>query len=179
MTPRSVLIFALRFTAAILVIAPLWWLAMPAYGWALLQLCGAFLKWILGVSIEAGRVEPSGVLNTGTALVYQIGGVESRLALARLVTNLAPFLALIIATPGRPLRWRTTAALGGGGLLVVLHGAYIILALRLRDTIAIHPEAATALSQFMLTLPFLLWAAAAAPWRFGAKDDSNHADQIK
>ena len=179
MTPRKVLIFALRFTAAILIVAPLWWLALPAYGWLLLQGCGAVLSWVLGLPIAAGRVESAGVLNTGSALVYQIGTVESRLALAQLVTNLAPYLALILATPGRTRRWRARAALGGGGLLLLLHAAYIILALRFREAIALHPEVTTALSQFLLTLPFLLWAAALAPWKNGAEDDSNSPDRVK
>ena len=158
---RMLVVFGAKFCLALLVLAPLWWLCLPAYGWLLVQGCGSLLKWGLGMPILAGHVDVRGILNTESLLTFYVGNREQHMKFALLVTNLPPFLALVIATP--VLRWkqRLSIAASGAAILVAGHVLYVMVALRFGNILAANSEVATAISQFFLTLPFLLWIAMA------------------
>lgn len=158
---RMLLAFGAKFCLALLVLAPLWWLCLPGYGWLLVQGCGSALKWGLGMPILAGHVEVRGILNTESLLTFYVGDHEQQMKFALLVTNLPPFLALVIATPALKWKRRITIAATGAPLLVAGHGLYVVVALRFGGVLAANSEVATAISQLFLTLPFGLWIAMA------------------
>jgi hypothetical protein len=153
--------FGAKFGLALLVLAPLWWLCLPAYGWLLVQGCGTVLKWGLGMPILAGHVDVRGILNTESLLTFYVGDREQHMKIALLVTNLPPFLALVIATPAIAWKRRVTVAATGALLLLASHGIYVVLALRFGELLAANSDVATAISQLFLTLPFALWIALA------------------
>lgn len=161
---RMLLSFGAKFCLALMVLAPLWWLCLPAYGWLLLQGCGGVLKGLAGMPILAGRVEVQGILNTESLLAFYVGDRERVMKFALLVTNLPPFIALVIATPALAWPRRLRIALCGTAILVAGHALYIVVALRFGALLADNGELSTALSQFFLTLPFVLWIALAY-WR--------------
>lgn len=156
---RMLMTFFAKFCVALLVLAPLWWLCLPAYGWLLVQVCGTVLKWGLGMPILAGHVEVHGILNTESLLIFLVGERDRSMQFALLITNLPPFLALVIATPAMAWSRRVTSALAGAAILVAGHAFYVVIALRFGVALAENSEVATAISQFFLTLPFGLWIA--------------------
>lgn len=149
--------FGAKFGLALILLAPLWWLCLPFYGWLLIQTCGSVLRGIFGLGIVAGYVQVQGILNTESLLVFHVGERALTMKFALLVTNLPPFLALIVATPCLDWRQRLRVFLEGSAILVAVHFAYVVIALRFADVLANHDAVATAMSQFLLTLPFLLW----------------------
>lgn len=161
---RMLAVFGAKFCAAMLVLAPLWWLCLPGYGWLLVQGCGTLLKDIAGMPITAAHVNVQGILNTESQLVFYIGDRERLMKFALLVTNLPPFIALVVATSTLSIRRKLAIALTGTALLVMVHAAYIMIALRFGALLAANGEISTAMSQFFLTLPFVLWIAMAY-WR--------------
>lgn len=170
MTPtlpwRTLFAFGAKFGLALFVLAPLWWLCLPGYGWLLVQGCGSVLRWGLRLPILAGHVDVRGILNTESLLTFYVGDREQQMKFALLVTNLPPFLALVVATPALAWKRRLAIAVVGTAILVAGHALYVVVALRFGDFLTAHSEVATAISQFFLTLPFLLWIAMAY-WRKG------------
>lgn len=154
---RMLAIFGAKFCAAMVVLAPLWWLCLPGYGWLLVQGCGALLKNFAGMPVTAAHVQVQGILNTESQLVFYIGDRERLMKFALLVTNLPPFIALVMATSTLSFRRKITITLAGTALLVAVHAIYIMIALRFGALLAANGEISTAMSQFFLTLPFLLW----------------------
>lgn len=179
MTPRTptrtIALFALKFCVFLAVLAPLWWWLIPAYGWLLVQGCGSVLKFGLGMPILAGRIEAGGILNTGSHLVFHLEERVARMEIALLVTNLPPFLALVLATPGLAWRRRGTILLAGAGILVTLHALYIVVMMRFGAPLQAAAEIPTAVSQFLLTLPFLLWIVLAW-WKRGETEKNGTVD---
>lgn len=163
---RALLAFALKFTLYLAVLAPLWWLLIPHYGWLLVQGCGSLLKFGLGMPILAGRIDPQGVLNTGSLLVFNLEGHDATMKIGVLVTNLPPYLALVLATPGLTWKRRLAVLAIGSAILMLFHAAFIIVMLRFGGQLHAAAEIPTAVSQFFLTLPFLLWIVLAY-WKSG------------
>lgn len=149
--------FCRTFLELTIILSVLWWLLMPHYGFALAQLSGGVLLNGLGVPVEAARIEPGGILNTESVLVIVLEGHDLKFPIALLITNMAPYLALVLATPGLRLFRRLFILVLGAGLLMAGHIAFIVLALFYREAIATAPNIPTAVAQFYLTLPFLLW----------------------
>lgn len=158
---RMLFAFGAKFCFALFVLAPLWWLCLPAYGWLLVQGCGSVLKWAFGMPILAGHVDVRGILNTESLLTFYVGDREQHMKFALLVTNLPSFLALVVATPALKWKRRLAIAATGAAILVAGHALYVMVALRFGEFLAANSEVATAISQFFLTLPFLLWIAMA------------------
>lgn len=158
---QMLITFGAKFSLVLLVLAPLWWLCLPGYGWLLVQGCGSALKWGLGMPILAGHVEVRGILNTESMLTFYVGEREQHMKFALLVTNLPPFLALVMATPALTWKRRLRIVLVGSVILVVGHALYVVVALRFGAFLVANSEVATAISQLFLTLPFGLWIAMA------------------
>lgn len=152
----TILRFGMRFCLLLAVLLPLWWWAIPLYGWTLAQGCRALLNYAAGVPVEAARIESGGLLNTGSQLVFLTGGRERAMELARLATNMPVLWALLLATPGHG-GWRRAGALAAGsGILAAAHAAFIVFAISISPS----PPGAlpAALAQFGMALPFLIWA---------------------
>ena len=150
-------LFCAKFLVFVVVLVILWWLLLPWYGQFLVQATGLPLRYVFGLSIEAGRIEPDGVLNTGTNLIFSIEGRERSMHIALLATNVPPYIALVLATAGLTWKRRARILLYGCGILCAFHALFIIIALRYQDALMQVSEIPTAVAQFFLTLPFMLW----------------------
>ena len=158
---RSIVLFGVRFMLFLTLLAPLWWLLIPHYGWLLVQGCGSLLKFGLGMPILAGRIDAQGILNTGSLLIFNLEGRDSTMQIGLLVTNLPPFLALVLATPRLHWKRRLGVLAAGTGVLILSHALFIVVMLRFGTQLQAAAAIPTAVSQFLLTLPFLLWIALA------------------
>ena len=167
---RSIVWFGVKFLAFLAVLAPLWWLLIPAYGWLLVQGCGSILKFGLGMPILAGRIDAQGILNTGSLLIFNLEDRDASMKIGVLVTNLPPFLALVLATPRLAWRRRFAVLTGGSAFLMLFHGLFILVMLRFGGQLQHVAEIPTAVSQFFLTMPFLLWIVLAY-WQRGVGRD--------
>lgn len=157
---RSILLFALKFLVCVGLLVVLWWLFLPYYGFFLAQSTGATLRWGFQIPIEYARIELGGLLNTESHLVFGLSGAEAghprQMSIALLVTNVPPYWALVLATAGLAWRRRLRVLLVGTAILVAGHYAFIVVAFRF-GAILQASELLTAVAQFYLTLPFLLW----------------------
>jgi len=153
-------LFALKFLCIVAVLLMAWWSIQPAYITVIGQVAGLGLR-LGGLSLEAMRVEvdASSVLNTETTLVYVSEGVDKRLAVAYLVANIPPFIALVLASPGLGWKRRGRAIAAGVAILAASHIAYLVLAFGFARQIQQAPELPTAFGFFILTMPFILWIA--------------------
>lgn len=158
---RRLLWFAVRVLLAIPVCLVLWWLALPAYAWAIGQVAAVFLRFPGGYVIDGVTVDPIGILNTGTMLGFQLGNRNPSLPIAQLVSNIATYAALVLATSGITLKRRAAIAALGFALLAAGHVAYLVLAFAFSNTMAQNPVVPTAIAQAFITLPFVLWIALA------------------
>lgn len=159
-TPKergSVLLFCLKFVVFVTALVVLWWMILPWYGKALLQITGMPLRYLLSMPIESGSIKAGGVLNTNTILTFVVEGHNRHMPIALLVTNLPPYVALVLATAGITLKRRLLILLYGVSILCFFHAAFIIIALRFFGTMHLGNEVPTAVAQFFLTLPFMLW----------------------
>lgn len=172
---RSVMLFALRFLALVAPFTAAWWLLVPLYGRLLVQIAGGILKFGLGTPIEYGFIQSEGILNTNSLLVFGMNGVEKSLPIALLVTNVAPYLALVFAT--LDLSWKRRGLIIGYGVGILLagHAAFLVYAMRFNIVAEEAGMAANRLAelpaaivQLFLTLPFLLWIVFAYWEKLGA-----------
>ena len=168
----------LWFYAKVLVATPFclaaWWLVLPYYARCIGAVAAIVLRFGFGFPIEGVTVEPSGILNTGTTLGFSLRGQNPALPIAQLVSNIATYAALVIATSA--LTWKRLAAIGGigAGVLVAGHIVYLVLAFAFSGAMAENPVLPTAMAQAFITLPFVLWIALAywgqADWLKGLKE---------
>lgn len=167
---RAVAVFCLKFLVFVTCLTVLWWLTLPYYGYMLVQVTGGVLKNLLGVPLEAGYIEAKGMLNTESNLVFIIPPYAPAMAIALLITNLPPYIALVLATSGLALWKRIRILLYGSGILALGHALFIVLlalvflqaqkpggAETFIGSLAYSKELPTAIIQFYLTMPFLLW----------------------
>lgn len=155
-------LFMLRFFALAPVLVCLWWSVLPIYGHVLVQVSGLLARFAFGVPVTGVSVQPEGLLNTGTLIMFQLTDtaqhvLERKMPVALLVTNLVPYLALVLATAGLALRKRLAVLLYGSLIIVAGHILFITLLLRYQDELRQVAEVSTATIQFFLVLPFLLW----------------------
>lgn len=150
--------FCAKFVVLVTLLVALWWWMLPAYGWILLQLSGGFLKHVMGVPVESGAIVPKEVLNTGTDLVLNLSTGQRRVMhIGLLATNIPPYFALVLATGGLAMRRRIRGLVCGFLILFLFHLSFIVVAMRYQEALMRASEIPTAVVQFFLTMPFLLW----------------------
>jgi hypothetical protein len=149
--------FCRTFIELTIIISILWWLAIPAYGYAVAQLSAGILVNALGVPVEGAWAVPHGILNTESVIVFLFGGREIPFPIVKLVTNMAPYLALVLATPRLGVLRRLVILFTGALILAIGHVAFVVLAFHFRQDIAKAPDVPLALAELYLTLPFVLW----------------------
>jgi hypothetical protein len=139
----------------------LWWLALPAYAWVIGHIAAVFLRFPGGFVIDGVTVETAGILNTGTMLGFKLGERNPSLPIAQLVSNIATYAALALASSG--ITWKRRAAIAaiGFAILAAGHVAYLVLAFTFSSIMAQNPVVPTAIAQAFITLPFVLWIALA------------------
>lgn len=152
----DILLLALRFILLLPLCLYFWWQLLPAYAWVIGQLAGGALVRAFDVPIESLRVDPAGLFKTRTALIYLVEGRERHLEFGMLATNVAPFVALVLATPGLTWNRRGKALIIGCILLGVAHFVFILTAYNVSRA-----EVPVAFGQICITLPFPLWIALA------------------
>jgi len=154
---RSVLAFCGKFILFAPLLTGLWWFLIPQYGWFLVQVSGSILRFVLGDPIQAGWIAADGVLNTKSMLVFSLPDMTRSLPIAQLVTNIPPYVALVLATAGIA-RWRRVRILlYGVAILSAGHILYIVVLSHWQAALQQASEVPVAVMQFFLTLPFLLW----------------------
>lgn len=157
-TPSSLGLFVVKFLVGIVVLVAIWWqLALPVYGALLGNVSGLIARVLLGVPVENSFLIAQGLFNTDSLLQFAIGEHRPAMPIALLITNLPPFVALVLATPKIAWRRRARILAIGCGILVAGHIAYIAVLLRFQESLKLHPQIPVAVTQFFLTLPFLLW----------------------
>jgi hypothetical protein len=159
-TPKrgGLLLLCIKFVILVVPLVWVWWEhLLPYYAEALKQLAGGLLVNVFSFPLDSAHVEVKGFLNTETQLAFVSQGIEMRSPIALLVTNVPPYLALVFATSGISLFRRAWVLVLGTAILVAGHILFISVAVEFKDTLAKYPEIPTAVSQFYLTIPFLLW----------------------
>ncbi|HEO71048.1 MAG TPA: hypothetical protein ENN80_07275, partial [Candidatus Hydrogenedentes bacterium] len=152
--------FAVRFVVFAPLCLVLWWLVLPVYARILGAVSSAILEYIANVPIESydvsntGLTNEKGILNTGTRLTFLLddGTPRTMPGLGSLVTNVAPFVALVLATSTLTLLRRAKIIAIGLPVLFAAHVGFVLIAF-----LAGASEFSTALAQLFITLPFLLW----------------------
>lgn len=107
--------------------------------------------------IESVTVVREGMFNTESSLSVEVGGQSRSFAIGLLVTNVAPFVALVLATGNLGVKKRVRILATGFGVLALCHLAFMTVLFALGDVTARAPRIAIALGQVFITLPFLLW----------------------
>ncbi len=153
-TARSTIWLCLKFLMLAPVLLVAWLELLPFYARVLGNTCALVMKHLMDKDIQGVAVNAAGFLNTRTALVFTYMGRDLAMQdLGNLTTNVAPFIALVLATSGLRL-WRRLGILAvGTAILFVFHGATIVL----RFVSGGRAPFATALGFLAITLPFLLW----------------------
>ncbi len=159
--------FCIKFIVVVVPLVCIWWALIPVYGWVLVQISGSILKYIMGVPIVAGGIRPSGFLNTASTIYFAIQGYEFEKVspIALLITNLPPFISLILITK---ISWisRLKKILFGSTIIILGHILFIVIVLRYQEVLKEYSELPVAVIQFYLTMPFMLWIAMVFRERF-------------
>jgi hypothetical protein len=158
--------FVLKFLVLVSVLVVLWWWILPYYGYCIIWVTARVLRYGLGYPVQGGYIAPEGLLNTMSTLHYVIGGSAPGLKLADVVTNLPPYVALVLATSGIRI-WKRVRILGYGcAILIATHMLFFIVRFTQNQMVqkntelmnsSAFTEIPTAFLHFSLTLPFLLW----------------------
>ncbi len=144
-----------------IVLAPiclvLWLMALPYYAQVLGYSTAGIIRYTMNIPIESVAIthDGNGFLNTDIALTYRYGAHSPTMHdLGLLVTNVAPFVALILATGGLGL-WRRLRVLATG--ILILYAFHVLtIVLRFSPVYGRTPMP-TAVGFATITLPFLLW----------------------
>jgi len=153
---KTILWLCVKFIVLAPICLVLWLLALPCYTKLLGQTTAAIIRLTTETAIESVSVthDGGGFLNTDVALTYFYAAHSSTMHdVGHLVTNVAPFVALVLATGGLGL-WRRLRVLALG--LVILY-AFHVLTIVLRFSPAGRTPLPTAVGFATITLPFLLW----------------------
>ncbi len=173
---RTLLFFCIRFIVLAPLVLAAWWSVMPYYVSALGHTCAWFMRVALHQPIEGIQVSSEGVLNTAMTLGFISADNELTIEVSLIVTNIAPFVALLLATPGLAFRRRMTVLAIGSAILILGHALYLVLGYVCAPTIAQRPEVPMAAAELSVMLPFLLWIVMAYWDRIAQRMFSAQAD---
>ncbi|MDZ4860825.1 MAG: hypothetical protein SGI88_17755 [Candidatus Hydrogenedentes bacterium] len=155
---RRVILFALRLAIIAPAVLVIWGLCLPAYAWFIGQ-CASMVLNIFGHGIERVVVDAEGLLNSKTKMGFVLGERMPTTPIALVVSNIATFVALVLAT--RRLGWRDRgwAVALGVAVLAASHVTHVVVFFAFAKGIQQHPQVPTAIAQIFISLPFLLWIA--------------------
>jgi hypothetical protein len=155
---KMLLLFLLRFAIAAPLCFVFWFqFLLPLYAHAIGALALYVVYLTADSSIQGVLIVRDGLFNSLTTIQFVTATERPTLPLAQVCTNVAPYLALVLASGG--LKWKRRAAVAFIGVLILalIHLLHLVCAFVWRDTVAAHPQVPTVLGQFVITLPFLLW----------------------
>jgi hypothetical protein len=152
-------LFIGKFSLTIVLLLMVWWgFLMLRYAWLLGHISAFLVGLFSDMEITGILLEPKGLFNTDTLLDFTVAGKVRAFPVALLVTNIPPFIALVLATSGLDLVRRLRAIGIGVGILLLSHVFFISVLLRFQDTLQAHDEVSRAVMQVIIaTLPFILW----------------------
>ncbi len=158
---RGILFFGLKFVLFLCLSFALWWVLIPFYGHTLGYTSLYLLNTFFGFDLSGYGIQKDGWLNTNTLLYFEYKLTlyydYRYLPLSTLTKNLPTYIALILATGGLGM-WRKSRVLLYGTLILWCgHLAFILLNYNFAGKIQESPEIPTALAEFFMILPFLLW----------------------
>ncbi len=159
----KILAFLLRFALLVPVCLILWWLVMPYYGWLIGQIAAQFMG-LFGERITTVRIEVAGILNTETLLTLESASGTQSDMIGSVVTNTAPFIALVLATAGLTIKRRFQVMAAGAAILMASHIIYLVWAVAVAPNVGESPELPIVVAQIFITMPFVLWIVLAY-WR--------------
>ncbi len=172
------LAFCAKFIVVVVPLVCIWWWLIPIYGWILVQISGFILRTMMGIPILAGGIRPSGFLNTASTIYFVIQGYEFEKAspVALLITNLPPFISLMLITR---MSWlsRLKKIIWGSGIIILGHILFIVIVLRYQEILKEYNELPVAVIQFYLTMPFMLWIAMVFKDLFLKRSEENISHQ--
>ena len=155
---RSAAILAGKFIVLAPICMVVWLLVLPVYAHVLAYAAGSVFRYGFGLNVMGIRVNTAGFLNTDTSLTYTIMTTERELPeLGHLVANVAPFVALVLATPRLKLGRRLRIIGIGTGLIFISHVATVVIRLVGRGPVMGRTPLSTTIGFASITLPFLLW----------------------
>lgn len=153
----AILGFLLRFAVLAPICLVLWWLLLPYYAFVLGHITRIATMPFMEERVESLETVRQGILNTQTLLKFHTGSDPRNFPVGLLVTNVAPFLALTLATSNIAWRRRLRILAIGVSILMATHALFMIAMFIWHGTVTRHPEIPTAIGQFFVALPFLLW----------------------
>jgi len=148
--------FLLRFSVIVPVCLIVWWWMMPHYGWVIGH-AAAQIMGLFGERITAVVIEADGILNTGTLLTLESNSGKQSDMIGSVVTNMAPFVALVLATAGLAVKRRLQVLGTGAAILTASHIIYLVWAVAIAPSVRDATELPIVVAQIFITMPFLLW----------------------
>lgn len=150
---KTILWLCARFIILAPVCLVLWLLALPYYAWGLAYASEFFLKYVMHYQILNVTAVAAGFLNTDTKMTFELIEINRTMPeVGLLTTNLAPFVALVLATSGLTAFRRVKILAIGAPIILLSHVVTVVL----RFTAGRTPLP-TAIGFISITLPFLLW----------------------
>jgi len=156
---RSAVLLVVKFIVLAPLCLVLWLLILPFY----VELLGDVVALILTYCSDYGKVtagvEAAGFLNTETQLSFAFPHRNLTMpGVGHLLANMAPFLALVLATPRMRVKRRLLVMAGGMFIIFLSHLATLIIRLPGEGALQTgRTPFTTAVGFFSITLPFLLW----------------------
>ncbi len=171
---RHALRMCLQFTVLAPITLVLWLMALPTYAWIVGKTALPILKYVVREPVLDIVVSKTGFLNIGTSLGFALADRTRMMPdIGHLLTNIAPYVALVLATPRLAWKKRLVILVIGIAIMFAFHVATIIL--RYTEGRASLP---TVFGFIAITLPFLLWIVLAY-WdkliAYIGDDDSTHS----
>jgi hypothetical protein len=140
-----------------------WWALIPYYGWLVGQVAARMMG-LFGEPVDSVTIKPGGIMNTETLLTFELQSGPQSDMIGLVVTNLAPFVALVLATAGLGVQKRLRVLGVGAAILAVSHVAYLVWAVALRPQMHAGSEVPIVIAQLFIVMPFILWIVLAY-WR--------------
>lgn len=146
--------FCVKFLVLAVACLFIWLQALPYYAPLVGNATALVLNRFLDKPIQDVIVDARGLMNTETELTFIIGGRSLTMRdLGKLTTNIAPFVALVLATSGLAALRRLRILATGVTIIFLSHVAIIAL----RFVSAGRAAIPNAVGLIAVTLPFLLW----------------------
>ncbi len=152
----KVLWFLIRFAVFAPLCLVVWWNVMPYYGWLIGNIAAQAMG-LFGEPVSTVRIDVGGILNTETRLTLQTGDHTKSDMIGAVVTNMAPFAALVLATAGLGIKRRLQVMAAGAAILMASHIVYLVWAIAVLPSVDDADKLPTIVGQVFVTMPFLLW----------------------
>jgi hypothetical protein len=163
-----------RFTVLGPLCLVIWMLVLPVYSQGIGSASGIVLRFAFGYPVESVHMEPfepgpegegmSGRMvrrvqsSMDRKMVFTINGAPKPFRkVAEYFINIAPFVALALASVGISFRRRVAMLAIGISLIALAHVAFVVAAVYWAVHFALSPNIYITVGMLLITMPFLLW----------------------